>query len=282
MKTRLHKRPPTSDVSKERGRKEKSLPPSDHRICRIASVSKMSPHTFRIATLVVALISPALADELPKLPVPLYETREEHDRNGIGKFFLGREIAHVMGHQAADWLERPEREEEEKTDVMIDALKFREGEVVADIGCGSGYISRRIAKKIGAKGVVYGVDIQQEMLDLLAKRMAMFRIENVKPIMGDVTDPKLPPESCDTMIMVDVYHEFDQPYEMIANMVKALKRGGRIVFVEFRKEDPNVRIKEVHRMSEAQVKKEMALHSLEWVETIGVLPIQHIIVFRKK
>ena len=242
----------------------------------------MSTHTRRIAILLAALISPARADELPKPPVPLYETREEHDRNGIGKFFMGREIAHVMGHQAADWLERPEREEEEKTDVMIDALKFREGEIVADIGCGSGYISRRIAKKIGATGIVYGVDIQQEMLDLLAKRMAMFRIGNVKPVMGEVTDPKLPPESCDTMIMVDVYHEFDQPYEMIGNMVKALKKGGRIVFVEFRKEDPNVPIKEVHKMSEAQVKKEMSLHPLEWVETIGVLPIQHIIVFRKK
>ena len=232
--------------------------------------------------LVVALVAPLLADDLAKPPVPLYETRAEHDRNGIGKFFMGREIAHVMGHQAADWLERPEREDEEKTDVMIDALKFREGEIVADIGCGSGYISRRIAKKIGAKGIVYGVDIQQEMLDLLAKRMAMFRIENVKPVMGEVTDPKLPPESCDTMIMVDVYHEFDQPYEMIANMVKALKKGGRIVFVEFRKEDPNVPIKEVHKMSEAQVKKEMSLQPLEWVETIPVLPIQHIIVFRKK
>ena len=135
---------------------------------------------------------------------------------------------------------------------------------------------------MGATGIVYGVDIQQEMLDLLAKRMAMFRIGNVKPVMGEVTDPKLPPESCDTMIMVDVYHEFDQPYEMIGNMVKALKKGGRIVFVEFRKEDPNVPIKEVHKMSEAQVKKEMSLHPLEWVETIGVLPIQHIIVFRKK
>ena len=232
--------------------------------------------------LLAALLSPAIADDRPKPPEPLYETREEHDRNGIGKFFMGREIALVMGHQAADWLERPEREEEEKTDVMIDALKFREGEIVADIGCGSGYISRRIAKKVGATGVVYGVDIQQEMLDLLAKRMAMFRIGNVKPIMGEVTDPKLPPESCDTMILVDVYHEFDQPYEMIGNMVKALKKGGRIVFVEFRKEDPTVPIKEVHKMSEAQVKKEMSLHSLEWVETIPVLPLQHIIVFRKK
>src|SRR5678816_3569036 len=157
--------------------------------------------------LMVAALTLVCADERSKPPDPLYETRAEHSRDGIGKFFLGREIAHVMGHQASDWLERPEREAEEKTDLMIESLKFREGEVVADIGCGSGYIARRIAKKLGPTGTVYGVDIQQEMLDLLAKRMAMFRIENVKPILGEITDPKLPPASCDTMIMVDVYHE---------------------------------------------------------------------------
>ena len=230
-----------------------------------------------------ALLAPALADKVPLPPEPLYETRAEHDRNGIGKFFMGREIAHVMGHQAADWLERPEREAEERTDLLIDALKLREGEVVADIGCGSGFISRKIAKKIGASGVVYGVEIQQEMLDLLMKRMAMFRIANVKPVLGTVTDPKLPPASCDTMILVDVYHEFDFPYEMIGNMIAGLKPGGRIVFVEYRKEDPKVPIKEVHKMSEAQVKKEMTAHpALEYAETIAVLPRQHIIVFKKK
>ena len=226
-----------------------------------------------------ALIAPTFAEAPPD---PLYDTRAEHDPNGIGKFFMGREIAHVMGHQAADWLERPEREEEEKTDLMIESLKFREGEIVADIGCGSGYIARRIAKKVGATGLVYGVDIQQEMLDLLAKRMAMFRIGNVKPILGEIKDPKLPPESCDTMILVDVYHEFDFPFEMIAGMIRGLKKGGRIVFVEFRGEDASVPIKLVHKMTEAQVKKEMSLQPLEWVETIDKLPWQHIIVFRKK
>jgi ubiquinone/menaquinone biosynthesis C-methylase UbiE len=223
----------------------------------------------------------AFATPLARAEVPRYETREDHDPNGIGKIFMGREIARVMGHQAADWLERPEREEEERTDVMVDALKFREGEVVADIGCGSGYVSRKIAKKVGESGVVYGVDIQQEMLELLAKRMAMFRIGNVKPVMGTTTDPKLPPASCDTVIMVDVYHEFDQPFEMVESMIAALKPGGRIVFIEFRGEDPNVPIKTVHKMTEAQVKKEMAAHALEFVETISVLPRQHIIIFRK-
>ena len=230
-----------------------------------------------------ALLAPALADEAPKPPDPRYETRAEHDRNGIGKFFMGREIARVMGHQAADWLERPEREAEERTDLLLESLAFRDGEVVADIGCGSGFISRKISKKIGAKGTVYGVEIQQEMLDLLMKRMAMFRIENVQPILGTTTDPKVPPASCDTMIMVDVYHEFDFPYEMIRSMIAGLKKGGRIVFVEYRKEDPKVPIKEVHKMSEAQVKKEMSVHpELAYAEILPTLPRQHIIVFKKK
>ncbi len=237
----------------------------------------------RLLALTFALAPFAFGEAAPKPPAPLYETRAEHDRNGIGKFFMGREIALVMGHQAADWLERPEREAEERTDDMIAALKFREGEVVADIGCGSGYVSRKIAKKIGAKGIVYGVEIQQEMLDLLAKRMAMFRIDNVKGVMGTITDPKLPAESCDTMILVDVYHEFDHPYEMLRGMIAGLKPGGRIVFVEFRGEDPNVPIKTIHKMTEAQVRKEMALHAeLEFVENIGTLPIQHLLIFRKK
>ena len=235
------------------------------------------------AFLLLALAASAFAEDAPKPPAPLYETRAEHDQNGIGKFFMGREIAHVMGHQAADWLERPEREEEERTDLLIEALKFREGEVVADIGCGSGFISRKIAAKIGASGVIYGVEIQQEMLDLLMKRMAMFRIGTVRPVLGTITDPKLPPAACDTMILVDVYHEFDFPYEMIENMIAGLKPGGRFVFVEYRKEDPQVPIKEVHKMSEAQVKKEMTAHpQLAYAETIATLPRQHIIVFKKK
>jgi len=236
-----------------------------------------------IALLTVALLLPVSAQDKLQPPTGAYEKREEHDINGIGVFYLGREIAHVMGHQAADWLERPEREEEERSDLMVDSLKFHPGEVVADIGCGSGYISRKIAKKITPGGFVYGVDIQQEMLDLLAKRMAMFRIGNVKPILGAETDPKVPAASCDTMIMVDVYHELDHPWEMVRNMIAGLKPGGRLVFVEYRKEDPSVPIKEVHKMSVDQVKKEMAIQpELEFVESLEVLPRQHIITFRKR
>ena len=211
-----------------------------------------------------------------------YESRDQHDANGIGKFYLGREIARVMGHQAAEWLERPEREEEEKPDLLLQALKVRRGDVIADIGAGTGYYSWRLAKLAGEKGLVYAVDIQQEMLDLLAKKMAEHKITNVKGVLGTITDPKLPPGSVDLVLMVDVYHEFDHPFEMMQGICQALKPGGHVVFVEFRAEDPKVPIKEVHKMSEAQVRKEMSVQPLEWVESIETLPWQHMIVFKRK
>lgn len=211
-----------------------------------------------------------------------YEFRAEHDRNGTGKFFMGREIAQVMGHQAADWLERPEREQEERSDLLVAALKLKPGDTVADIGCGSGYYTRRLALAVGTNGVVLAVDIQPEMLDLLTNKLAAEEIFNVKPVLGTATDPQLPRESVALILLVDVYHELDHPSEMVEAMVRALKPGGRIVFVEFRAEDPKVRIKRVHKMTEAQVRKEMSVHPLEWVETISVLPQQHVIVFRRR
>src|SRR5215813_9537767 len=150
-----------------------------------------------------------------------YETREEHDRDGIGKFYMGREIAHVMGHQAADWLERPERENEERPSLALPALRLKPGDAVADIGAGTGYYTRRLAKIVGDKGTVYAVDIQQEMLDLLTNKMAELKIRNVKPILGTITEPKLPARSVDLILMVDVYHEFDYPYEMAQALCRA-------------------------------------------------------------
>ncbi|HYT59625.1 MAG TPA: methyltransferase domain-containing protein [Haliangiales bacterium] len=211
-----------------------------------------------------------------------YEYRQQHDPNGIGKFYLGREIARVMGHQAADWLERPEREAEEKPQRLLQALKLKPGEVVADIGAGTGFYSWRLAKEVGEKGLVYAVDIQQEMLDLLAGKMAELKITNVKGVLGTITDPKLPAHSVDLVLLVDVYHEFDHPYEMMQAICQALKPGGRVVLVEFRAEDPKVPIKEVHKMFEAQVRKEMSAQPLEWIETIDTLPWQHIIAFKRK
>ena len=215
-------------------------------------------------------------------PTNRYEFRANHDPNGIGKFYMGREIAHVMGHEAANWLERPERDTEEHTSRLITALHFKSGEVVADIGAGTGYFTRRIARLVGPTGSVYAVDIQPEMLRLLTNSMTGQGIKNVIPALGTVTNPKLPTNQIDTILMVDVYHEFDHPFEMVEAMCRALKPGGRIVFVEFRAEDPKVPIKRVHKMSEAQLKKEMAPHPLEWKATISVLPRQHIIVLQRK
>ena len=202
--------------------------------------------------------------------------------DGIGKVYMGREIAHVMGHQAADWLERSNREQEEKTSLLIDVLNFKSGETVADIGAGTGYHVRRIAPKVSPDGKVYAVDIQQEMLDLLTNKMTSAGMTNVVPVLGTVSDPKLPTNSLDTILMVDVYHEFDFPFEMTAAMCRALKPGGRMIFVEFRGEDENVPIKRVHKMTEAQVKKEMSVHPLVWKETIRKLPWQHVVIFTRK
>jgi ubiquinone/menaquinone biosynthesis C-methylase UbiE len=211
----------------------------------------------------------------------LYEFRRQHDPDGIGKFYLGREIAQVMGHEAADWLERADRDQEEHSEQLIGELGLQPGQTVADIGAGTGYFSRRLAKKVGPGGKVFAEDIQPEMLDLLTNKMAGLGITNVTPVLGTTTDPKLPASSVDLVLMVDVYHEFDYPREMMEGICRSLKPGGRVVFVEFRAEDPLVPIKPLHKMTEEQVKKEMRAQPLEWAETKRALPWQHIIVFRK-
>ena len=212
---------------------------------------------------------------------PRYTYRTQHSRDGIGKFYMGREIAHVMGHLGAGWLERPSRELEEKPQTLIRSLKLKAGDNVADIGVGTGYFARRIARVIGPKGTVYGVDIQPEMLELLAKNLGKLGIKNVKGVLGTIKNPNLPANSIDLAMMVDVYHEFSHPHEMLQNLCHALKPGGRIAFVEYRMEDPNVPIKLLHKMSQLQVMIEATPHPLEWVETISVLPRQHVIVFKK-
>jgi ubiquinone/menaquinone biosynthesis C-methylase UbiE len=217
----------------------------------------------------------------PAAEPPRYEHRAEHDPNGTGKFYLDREIALVMGHEAAGWLDRPEREKEEQPARLVELLRFKPGEVVADVGAGSGYLTFRIAAEVGATGKVLAVDVQPEMLEIIRNKMQDRGVKHVEPVLGTESDPKLPAAAVDTIIMVDVYHELSHPYEMTDAMVKALKPGGRLVFVEYRQEDKTVPIKLVHKMSERQVLKEMGPFPLRHVKTHDGLPWQHVIVFEK-
>lgn len=236
-----------------------------------------------LALLMFASGSLIAADKTPaKSKHPGYTKMDTPSRDGIGKVYMGREISFVMGHRGATWLERKSREEEEKPAKLMKALKLKNGDHVADIGCGSGYFTRRLAKEIGPDGTVHAVDIQPEMLTILDAKMAEAGVTNYKPTLGTITDPKLPAGTIDLVLFVDVYHEFSHPYEMMENLCKSLKKGGRVVWVEYRKEDPTIQIYPLHKMFAEQVKKEAAVHALEYVETIGVLPKQHIMIFKKK
>ena len=185
-----------------------------------------------------------------------------------------------MGHLGAGWLERPAREREEAPKLAIDRMQLAPDAVVADIGAGSGYFSFRIAPKV-PRGKVLAVDIQQEMLDLLVAKSREQGITNVQPVLGAIDDPKLPANGVDLVLMVDAYHEFDHPHEMMTAIFKALKPGGRVFQLEYRAEDPKVRIKPHHKMSEAQARLEMEAIGLEFVANHADLPQQHLLVFRK-
>lgn len=234
--------------------------------------------------LVLAFIwAGGVSAQSPKREKPKYELKKDHDPNGIGKFYMGREIAHVMGYQAAGWLERPERVKEEEPAKLIQALDVKDGMVIADVGAGSGYHTFLLSPLVGQKGKVIASDIQQQMLDLIEAKAKKLKVANVETVKGTPTDPKLPQGQVDLILMVDVYHEFEFPFEMTEKMVEALKPGGRLVFVEFRLEDDLVPIKLVHKMSERQVIKEMEpFPEMEHTKTVGTLPWQHIIIFTKK
>ena len=200
--------------------------------------------------------------------------------DGIGKYYFGREISHVMGHMGAAWLERPEREREERTDLIIENLPLDEDDVVADIGAGTGYFSFPIAERV-PRGRVLAVDIQQEMLDIIEIRKAAGAAANVEGILGSEQDPRLPKAGVDVILIVDAYHEFSHPFEMGTAMTQALKPGGRLVLIEYRGEDRRVPIKPLHKMTEEQARSEMAAVGLEWVRTEDFLPQQHFMVFRR-
>jgi tRNA A58 N-methylase Trm61 len=193
----------------------------------------------------------------------------------------GRKIAGVMGMSGADWLVRPERAAEEQPDKALDALKLKPGMVVADIGAGVGYMSLRMAKRVGPSGKVYANDLQPEMLARLRENAAKARIGNVVTVLGDVADPKLPPNTMDLVLLADVYHEFSQPQQMLRKIRETLKSDGRLVLLEYRAEDPNVPIIAEHKMTVAQVKAELEPEGFVLQPVIETLPRQHILILTK-
>ncbi|PJJ47959.1 class I SAM-dependent methyltransferase [Hymenobacter chitinivorans] len=209
-----------------------------------------------------------------------YEIRPPADPNGISRYYLGRQIAHVMGHEGADWLERSGRQQEEGTDVLLKALRLKPTDVVADIGAGTGYFSFRMSPLV-PQGKVLAVDIQPEMITYLQDNKERNNAPNVEPVLGTVQNPNLPANSVDLALIVDAYHEFDHPREMMRAIKAALKPNGRVALAEYRAEDAKVPIKRIHKMSVEQARKEMKAVGLEFVESIETLPQQHLMFFRR-
>ena len=240
-----------------------------------------------VAGLVIAVAAIALLTNFTYTPVAqaqdtpsYYREKAIHSPDGIGKYYMNREIAKVMGHQAMMWLERPSRVTEEKPDLTVEELDLKADDVVADIGAGTGYFSFRMAQQV-PEGKVYAVDIQPEMLDEITFLKEKKNINNVETVLGTEQKPNLPPESIDLALMVDAYHEFAYPREMMEGIVEALKPGGRVVLLEYRKENPMIMIKPLHKMTQKQVKKELKAVGLKWQETKQFLPEQHFLVFSK-
>ena len=199
-------------------------------------------------------------------------------RDGTGKVYEGREIAQVMGHLGAAWLERPEREQEERTDLLLTALGLKPTDTVADIGAGTGYFTFKMAPLV-PKGNVLAVDIQPEMIAYLQKGKAIHKASNVQPVLGTESNPALKPGSIDLALLVDAYHEFSYPREMMQHIREALKPNGRVVLVEYRAEDPNVPIKPLHKLSVKQATRELKAVGLRLLKNDNRLPQQHILFF---
>lgn len=211
---------------------------------------------------------------------PGYDFNPDQSRGGIGKFYMGREISGVMGHQGAGWLERDQRTHEEMPDEVVANMSLEPDDVVADVGAGTGYFSFRIAQQL-PQGKVLATDIQPEMLAIMEQRKQENGITNVETLLGTIEDPGLPANSVDAVLLVDAYHEFSHPFEMMQGIVNALKPGGRLFLVEYRAEDDTVPIRPLHKMSEEQVVREMSVFGLQWDDNLDFLPWQHMFIFSK-
>ncbi|MEM0953831.1 MAG: class I SAM-dependent methyltransferase [Pseudomonadota bacterium] len=233
--------------------------------------------------LLAALISvtvPISADKAVSSTTELRYDYSTPSRDGIGKRYMGREISQVMGHRGAGWLERPSRVREERTDLLLQGLPLKNSDVVVDLGAGSGYFTLPIAARLSA-GKVLAIDIQQEMLDIIEARTRRAGIANVEGILATPTNPSIPTDSADLVLLVDAYHEFSHPYEVMAGVLDGLRPGGLVVLVEYRGEDASVPIKPLHKMTEAQARLELTAVGFEFVENRDYLPQQHVLVFRK-
>jgi ubiquinone/menaquinone biosynthesis C-methylase UbiE len=209
-----------------------------------------------------------------------YYSYRQPSFDGTGKVYMGREIAQVMGHKGAGWLERSDRVTEEQPQKMVAALGLKATDIVADIGAGTGYISQLLARQV-PDGNVLAVDVQPEMVALLKRRIQTSKIANIQPRLGTEQSPELPPASIDLAIMVDAYHEFSYPQEMITGIVSALKPDGRVVFAEYRGEDPKVFIKPHHKTTQKQIERELNAMGLKLLKNESVLPQQHLLFFGK-
>lgn len=208
-----------------------------------------------------------------------YDQRRFHRNTGIGKFYQGREIAKVIGHQDLFWLERPSREGEERPDLLLNLLDIAPDATIADIGAGTGFLTVRLLDRLNENGRILAIDVEpesQDIIDFIARDRGETRITT---ILGSSNDPHLPESSIDLAIMLDAYHEFEFPCEMMQQIKAALKPGGRVVLVEYRRENPLIPIKTLHKMTERQAKQEMAAAGLDWLETYEDLPSQHVMIF---
>jgi SAM-dependent methyltransferase len=240
----------------------------------------MTPWRINVAAVVFGLMLPAYCTAFQPADAAAEYVFDTPSRDGIGKRYFGRAIARVMGHRGAAWLERKSRAFEELPDRVVEGMNLSPDAVVADIGAGTGYFTFRIANRVPS-GKVYAVDVQPEMLEILRERAQERSIGNVVPIQGAPTDPQLPEASVDAVLLVDAYHEFAYPFEMMRGIVRALRPQGRVFLVEYRGEDPRIPIKPLHKMTQRQAIRELEAAGLRWVETRDFLPTQHFMVFER-